>query len=835
MLDVVLWYLALQGLGVAALPLASRLLANLPDRGFAFARPLGLLIASYILWLAATFGVLDNRFPTPLLIVVGLGLASWTLLPRETKELRELWRQRRWSILAIEGLFLAAYLAGCQIRSILPDITGTEKPMEFAFLNAILRSRSFPPADPWLSGYSISYYYFGYVMACFLTQLTAISSKVAFNLTVATLFALTVTGSFSIGTLLAEGIRERQRASGGRTVATNRSGVRPWIAGTLAVVFVAVLGNWEGVLELFHAHGFGSPGFWRQVAIDHLDHPYHSPHWYPNERQDNWWWFRASRVIATAGADGKAVDYTINEFPFFSFLLGDVHPHVLALPFAFLALAFAINLLRPRKEPLLGACRTGSGPEAPVRSPDAHTQDGSLWMRIVGLLPSTPWSCPIQAVGLGLVFGGLGFLNAWDFPTYLFVLIGAFAIQRRRARGRFDADWCVEVLTFAGLGLAACVLFYLPFYIGFRSQASGFAQVRIRSRLDHFLLYWGPILFAVVSFLIVELVRPNRSTGSGIRSKVGLFAGLLFILLLVQSGAHKASWLEAPALVAIVPLLAVSLTLLTDSLTEEADESLSGQPEQAPEHLFILLLSFTGLLLVLGTELVFVRDLFGNRMNTVFKLYYQARVMLALVAAHGIYCLAARWPEAGASFMARLGANVWLAGGLVAVAGGLVYAPAATLSRIEAAGDERTLDGTIHEARANPEDHKAILWLRQNVVGNPVIVEAPGGSYSRFGRVSEHTGLPTILGWDFHEAQWRGSFVEPGLRQADLELIYRSTDMRRVVDLLRKYGVSFVFVGPLEVEKYGRPDRAGLDKFARFMDTAYQGNGVTIYRVRGSW
>jgi len=169
----------------------------------------------------------------------------------------------------------------------------------------------------------------------------------------------------------------------------------------------------------------------------------------------------------------------------------------------------------------------------------------------------------------------------------------------------------------------------------------------------------------------------------------------------------------------------------------------------------------------------------------------------------------------------------------VAVAGGLVYPPAALLSRAGASAGPATLDGTAYLAWADPSDYAAIQWLQRNVPGNPVIVEASGGSYSQFGRISENTGLPTLLGWDFHEMQWRGSYDEQRRRQADLDTIYRSTDNATVLSLLRQYGVTYVYVGPLEVEKYGRPDRAGLDKFAGFMDIVYQQNGVAIYRMRG--
>jgi YYY domain-containing protein len=253
----------------------------------------------------------------------------------------------------------------------------------------------------------------------------------------------------------------------------------------------------------------------------------------------------------------------------------------------------------------------------------------------------------------------------------------------------------------------------------------------------------------------------------------------------------------------------------------------------APEHVFVLFLAATALLLVAGTEVVFIVDLFGNRMNTVFKLYYQAWVLLALVGAYGVWYLATCWASQARGASTRAVATAALVLGFAGIAAGLVYAPAALESRTDASAGPATLDGAAYLAHSLPDDYAAILWLQNNVAGNPVIVEAPGGSYTQYGRVSGFSGLPTILGWDFHEAQWRGSYEQQSQRQADVEQIYRSADRDLVLRLLGRYGATYVYVGPLEVEKYGRGDRTSLDLFPGFMDTAYRAGGVVIYRVRG--
>ena len=164
---------------------------------------------------------------------------------------------------------------------------------------------------------------------------------------------------------------------------------------------------------------------------------------------------------------------------------------------------------------------------------------------------------------------------------------------------------------------------------------------------------------------------------------------------------------------------------------------------------FALLMIGTALLLALGVEFVYLRDLFGTRMNTVFKFYYQAWILLALAAAFGLSRLAARPSPAFLKWPA-------LATAALLIAGGLVYTVLAVPSKADSFRGQPTLDGLAFLARNNPGDAAAIAWLRTNVPPTTTVLEATGGSYSSegAGRVSMATGNPTLLGWDFHEMQW---------------------------------------------------------------------------------
>jgi len=223
--------------------------------------------------------------------------------------------------------------------------------------------------------------------------------------------------------------------------------------------------------------------------------------------------------------------------------------------------------------------------------------------------------------------------------------------------------------------------------------------------------------------------------------------------------------------------------------------------------------------LPLVVEFVYLRDLFGTRINTVFKFYFQAWVLLALASAYGAFVVSSR--------LRGLGGLVWRLALTALVLGGLVYPVLATPNKAGDFGSPPTLDGMAWLETAHPDDYAAIRWLQANVTGAPVILEAWGGSYQYAARVSALTGLPTVLGWDFHEYQWRGSYDEPSRRKTDVDILYNTSDLTQTLTLLDKYAITYVYVGPLERERY---NPGGLAKFDRLMKVVYRQGAVTIYQ-----
>jgi YYY domain-containing protein len=249
--------------------------------------------------------------------------------------------------------------------------------------------------------------------------------------------------------------------------------------------------------------------------------------------------------------------------------------------------------------------------------------------------------------------------------------------------------------------------------------------------------------------------------------------------------------------------------------------------QQTPPFLiekFSLIMLLVGLGLTLAVEFIYLRDNFGIRMNTVFKFYFQAWVLLALAAAFAVYYVSKN--------LRGFIAFVWQVGMALLVTGGLFYPALAIPNKANNFQNEPTLNGIQWISEHRPGDYAAIEWLRANAPGDAVILEAPGVSYAAYqytARVSAMTGLPTLLGWGGHESQWRGNYDEPGRREPDIEQLFNTLDFDQTQALLDKYNITYVYVGPLERERFSPQ---GLKKFEYLMDVVFQHDDVTIYQRR---
>lgn len=835
MISVLIWYLLITVIGFCCLPLAFRLFGALPDRGYTLARPLGLLLGSYLFWLLGSFGVLQNDSGGVLMAFLILVLINLALLRGKLTELRAFFNQQRRLVLVAEILFALAFAAWAFVRSANPEITYTEKPMELAFLNSILRSPGIPPNDPWLSGYAISYYYFGYIMVSALIRLSGVSTAVGFNLAISLCFALTALAAYGIlFNLLA--IRWKREEENSRSVISSAAG---WAL--LAPLFILIVSNMAGFLDILHARGLfwtqmpdgnWTSGFWTWLGIKDFNVPPPQPFgWVP--ARGGWMWWRGSRVLQDFNLLGGAEE-VIDEFPFFSYLLADLHPHVLAMPFVLLAIGLALNFY------IHGSL------------------NGYEKLNIAPLLLNFKFWLT------ALLLGALAFLNTWDFPFYVALYSAVFVLIGFRQAG-WEAQRLWDFLGMSMLLGIAGILLYLPFYIGFASQAGGILPSLIYfTRGANFWVMFAPLLIPILGWLIFLAAR-NRlrkelkegflfaaalvaslwllmvifgvliqlvaSVGQGtlasaasmLFAKMGGSGSDLFSGLMLARLKSPGAWLTLLILLGLTwaSFLAIRSRYREMSLTPESNQAIKIEDAGLRANGFVLLLVLVGIGLALFPEFFYLRDQFGTRMNTIFKFYFQVWILWGLAAAYASTELWRRLRGWGGAVF-RLGWAVLILMALCYPAVMLPY----KMGMPGKAVSELTLDGIDYLRKYDADELAAYQWLAQSPYG--VVSEAIGGSYqTEFARVSAHTGLPTVLGWGGHEAQWRGGSEEMGSRDPDIAALYQTRDWNEAKSIINRYQIRYIYIGPSELRTY----RVEEAKFAANLVRVFKNSSVVIYEV----
>ncbi len=816
MTSSLLWYLTLTLLGLLTFPLAHRLFPALKDRGYTLSRAFGLLLWGFIFWLLASLGVIQNDAGGILLaLVLLMGLVAWSLAAggKFSERFHDVsgWLKENWKlVLATEMLFFLAFSFMALVRSANPESLGTEKPMELAFINAILRSPTFPPHDPWLSGYAISYYYFGYVMAALLAKFTATSGGVAFNLMLASLFAMNAVGAFGVGYDLLSAYSKRE---------TKNSSASNILPSFLFPLFLLIVSNFEGFLEVLHRLKIGwsdGPNFWTWLGILDLKDAPPAPlselptHWY--------WWWRASRVITDYTLAGQHKE-VIDEFPAFSYVLGDLHPLVLAMPFVLLVVAMTLNVF--------------------LRGWEGETN-------FFGLL--RPRIRPVGFVVAAVVLGGMAFLNTWDFPILLTIFCSAYVLVLVMHEG-----WAwARVLDFLELAIPLgilSILLYLPFYMGFQSQAGGILPNLINpSRGAHLWVMFGPFFILLFAFLIFqwrEVKTPANWKSAWLVAILGILALWLFSWILAvainllrpdmldqflnELGAADSATLIAGAfsrrtlyiggLATLLILLVPPLAFISGVRPSHSDSQSEDNHDKLSLSSFIFLLILFGTILVLAPEFIYLKDGFGNRMNTVFKFYYQAWLLWSLAASFGTIVL----------LRELRGAWRWVFTGIFVVVLGmaLVYSPIAFTTKTNGfkPADGFILDASFHLVKNSPDDAAAINWLKTAPLG--VVAEAVGGQYSEYARAATYSGQPNVIGWPGHEGQWRGGYTEVSSRPEDMRALFETRIWDEAKSILKKYGITYVFVGNLERNTFNLFE----EKFRTNLLVVYEQGSVTIYVV----
>ena len=793
-LSVLIWLAVVQVAALIAFPLSFYVFRPLADRGWLFSKGLGLLLIGLIVWLLSSLELMPFTRMTVYAGAGALFAVNAAILALKFGEIWDFFKMRWRVILTAEFIFLAAFAAFILVRMANPDLwhpyRGGEKPMDMAYLNAVLKSSFMPPYDPWFGGGYINYYYWGQFLVGTLIHATGVTPEISVNLAIPLFFAMTFAFSYSVVYNLACAAR-----IGGKMIGR----APPAIAGLLGGLFVVALGNLDGAIQL-------AQGAWRAVFERS-----------PMGEFDFW---RSSRMMPP-----DPPGHEITEFPFFTFLFADPHAHLWALPFTILCVALSAAVF-------FGL--------ASRSRPASLIEDFA------------------RIAVLGIAVGALRLLNTWDYPTYL--LLGAVAI----ALGEYLAHGGFSALTLLRSGLKAALVFivgylaFLPFHLNYETFFSSVERTTNTTPLWQFLSISGLFVFVIGSFCLWQLRVPIASAFAGIRPRVDAIVDTL-----AERDGSSRTQIGSRALLALILAALVAGYLLTALasgygsggtiifgiallalLSLVALRSLSATGGPSPATLFASLLAGAAIAIVIGLDIVRVEgDI--ERMNSVFKFYLQVWVLLALASAFMLWRLLHSSIFAGSEpWKYRY---VWTGCLAILLLSALIYPVLGTQDRLRDRFDGNviplTLDGLAYMegviynepegAIALEADFEGIRWLRENVAGSPIVLEANTPTYRWGGRVSIHTGLPSVVGWQWHQEQQRWDYrqtVAPRIR--DVERIYSTEDVSVAMDLLRQYGVKYIYIGQLEKSYYSSQGIAKFDdSLTPYLSKVFDSDEVSIYEV----
>ncbi len=821
-----IWVVLLIVIGAAGRPLARALFGSFPDAGQGFARIMLILLAGWGVWFAASYRIIEFRAIWAWYAVIAATVIGWLLA--SSRMGRTASRASRRAIGGAEATFWLVFTIFLGLRFFNPDswhpIWGGEKPMEFAHINALLRTPSFPPFDPWFSGGILNYYYYGEYLVAFLIKLTGIPSEIAFNLAQPTMMGLAASAMYSLVVAVSSRV--------------SRDRVDPLVAGGLGVLIFSLMGNLQSAWDLFR----GLPN----APVFSFD-----------------WTWSASR----------AIDGGITEFPFFTGLYADLHAHLIALPvtIAVLGLGFALATgssslaaAVPKLAGLalcLGTLSAANAWDVPVYAM-AMVATVFLWAGRFGNLL-------YRLLATLVVAGGTGALAYLMFRPFHDNFIALFNDVGRVTAGTNLGQFLLHLGALLGI-------------LGISAVASGL----LSWSAPH--LRWrdtGIVVFslAVTAAIAWQVFRPQLAefpSGSSETVVISLIAAgaLAMVMLRAKADAYAASIAVVIGVIGTAYLVALGWPVLAIGLFLAAcGAMIYFSFDDGGASFFGLMLAAAGSVIA-GVEIVFVVDDLASlaewyRMNTIFKLYYQVWTLLSALAAISLAVLVSKrstgvttWVSTPSGFLPKteyVPASISKRGRLaiaacaVLIGLSLVYPAVATLPRLDQRFDGHpgpgTLDaldwmryGTITSGNGQvigfAGDLDAIHWFQEHVDGTPVIAEASIGPYRGDGsRFSIALGLPTVLGWDRHERQQR-YYPEIAQRDADVRRLYNSESIEQKRGIIQEYGIDYLIVGELE-RKSGLPSSptelyasaAGIDAFQSMLgsdlEIVFESNGTVVYRV----
>jgi len=467
-----------------------------------------------------------------------------------------------YSLFSVEILlFIIIYFLVISIRFINPDILNTEKIMELMILTSVLEGDNFTPKDLWFHNNNISYYSYGYFVFSSIPNILHIKSEYAFNI----ILPLVISMSYlSIINLL-------------YVIDPKVNRTKFLLIPFFCFIFIFFLAPLASIIEFINHLGIGNQNFYKFISIDGITQMKEIKILWPD---GNWWWFSISRIIGYKNETLGVSDYTINEFPAFSIILGDIHPHLLAIPFLIISFAIIYTLFKELK-----------------------FNNFNLILMNIFLLISI-------------------LINPWYMiPLFWFLILNIFFYYIKESPKNIKFQY----IEFIKLLIPTILIILITFIFINPSNQLVFPFIKfakISSKFHHLILYWGLSIIPLNIYLFRKFLSDSNKISY---YKVFISLIIFFICLTIFSNR---TFIDFSFFINyILGLLLFSFTLSsTIVLILKNDKD---------KYLLILILS--NISIIYGTEYLYIIDSFNNRMNTIFKFYFVGYLILNLLSFYIIY------------------------------------------------------------------------------------------------------------------------------------------------------------------------------------------------------
>ncbi|MAR34681.1 MAG: hypothetical protein CL714_04040 [Chloroflexi bacterium] len=781
MIDILFILFTIYLLGFVSFVIFFKHLSILNDRGLFVSKIIGLIVLSSFLWLLTLFTPVPNlAYVWRISYIIFVFIAILKLLNIAfRKEVINFIISKKMQILFFEFIFLSVFFFFVLLRMYDNNATGTEKPMDSMILNSVFNSYYTPPNDIWMSSNEVSYYYFGYWIFAGFYSIIFSDTNNLYNLSFALIPALSSTAALSFIFNFLYSSKNYQLKFTKQMILT--------IITPLFLVFSSNLYGFILLLEyikivplsfLSWVHGE------KYVPIKNFE--YLIP-------QDFWWWWKSSRII-NSFKNNESLDFTINEFPYFSFLLGDFHPHIISIPFFITTLLFFTSYFV-----------------------------GSKYIYLSDRRPKISYLFTLLLI---LFIGSTGFINMWNlsfFVLFTFILIYFhFYINKFQLKVFITSKFLVEIILIWLIGILVFSNFY--FITSDSNLSYPFISFNdITTRPIHMIYVWiipFCIILPSLYFMFNKYIN-IKSNPILIKTKSNLLLFFLFVItstiwtvvnILISEQSLAQLLLSLMFFyVFFLPVFFLIYNLIIKNINKNDVLKLS-----------YYLLLFTAFILLYLSELFYVKDIFNNRMNTIFKFHYQVWIVFSITSGITLKFLLQH------NFK-KITKYIFSVTIIILLTSNIYFVTTSYLTKIKESSNANPNLSSTNHLENNTNKYKLIRYLKQNSNHNDVLIETKGQSYTLDSQISSESRIPTILGWVGHQLQWRSNHDEIFDRETDIDTFYMSNDSKEIINIINKYSITMIIIGPNEIQKY---NINSLDKLLHISEIIYKNNDYTLLRVK---